>query len=177
MKYALERGHRDIAISASAPAIMGTIASTPDVAAPYHRLRPRARRVRAIAGRSGDPSAGMRVRCSGRVRGSTYAAAAAPSTDRDVTMADVIAIGVMQAARELGLRIPDDLSLIGYDDIEGSRLTCPPLTTIHQPTVEKGRVAAQLLLQRIEERSLAAEHIVLPVELVERESFRSIDAA
>lgn len=94
-----------------------------------------------------------------------------------VAMADVIAIGVMQAARELGLRIPDDLSLIGYDDIEASSLTCPALTTIRQPTADKGRVAAQLLLQHIEERSLAAEHIVLPVELVERESFRPVDAA
>lgn len=87
---------------------------------------------------------------------------------------NVIAIGMMQAARELGLHIPDDLSLIGYDDIEASSLTCPPLTTIRQPTVEKGRVAAQLLLQRIEVRSLAAEHVVLPVELVERASFRSV---
>jgi len=94
-----------------------------------------------------------------------------------VAMADVIAIGVMQAARELGLRIPDDLSLIGYDDLEASSLTCPALTTIRQPTAEKGRVAAQLLLQHIEERSLAAEHIVLPVELVERESFRPVDVA
>ncbi|GIL09028.1 MAG: hypothetical protein BroJett033_5390 [Chloroflexota bacterium] len=92
-------------------------------------------------------------------------------------MADVIAIGVMQAARELGLRVPDDLSLIGYDDIEASRLTCPALTTIRQPAVEKGRIAAQLLLQRIEERSLAAEHVVLPVELVERESFSARPAA
>lgn len=94
-----------------------------------------------------------------------------------VAMADVIAIGVMQAARELELRIPDDLSLIGYDDIEASRLTCPALTTIHQPTVEKGRAAAQLLLQRIEERTLAAEHVVLPVQLVERASFRALDTA
>jgi len=94
-----------------------------------------------------------------------------------VAMADVIAIGVMQAARELGVRIPEDLSLIGYDDIEASQLTCPALTTVRQPTVEKGRAAAQLLLQRIEERTLAAEHVVLPVELVERASFRALGTA
>lgn len=93
-----------------------------------------------------------------------------------VAMADVIAIGVMQAARELGLRIPDDLSLIGYDDIEASGLTCPALTTIRQPTLEKGRVAAQLLLQRMESGALEAEHVVLPVELVERQSFRARDS-
>src|SRR5690606_38503427 len=85
-----------------------------------------------------------------------------------VAMADVIAIGVMQAASALGLRIPDDLSVIGYDDIEASSLTCPTLTTVHQPTLEKGHVAARLLLQRIEVAALQAEHVVLPVELVER---------
>lgn len=93
-----------------------------------------------------------------------------------VVMADVIAIGVMQAARELGLGIPDELSLIGYDDIEASSLTCPALTTIRQPAMEKGRVAARLLLQRIEVRSLEAEHVVLAVELVERQSFRAHDS-
>ena len=93
-----------------------------------------------------------------------------------VAMADVIAIGVMQAASALGLRIPDDLSVIGYDDIEASSLTCPALTTVHQPTLEKGHVAARLLLQRIEVASLQAEHVVLPVELVERQSFRTVSA-
>jgi len=88
-----------------------------------------------------------------------------------VAMADVIAIGAMQAARERALRIPGDLSIIGYDDIEASSLTCPALTTIRQPALAKGRVAAQLLLQRIERGPLDAEQVVLPVELVERESF------
>ncbi len=88
-----------------------------------------------------------------------------------VAMADVIAIGAMQAARELGVRIPDELSIVGYDDIEASSLTCPSLTTVRQPALEKGRVAAQLLLQRIERGPLDAEQIVLPVELVERGSF------
>ncbi len=88
-----------------------------------------------------------------------------------VTMADVIAIGVLQAARELNLRVPEELSLIGYDDIAVSSLTCPPLTTIRQPTVEKGRTAAQLLIRWIENADFEAEHIILPVELVERQSF------
>ncbi len=88
-----------------------------------------------------------------------------------VAMADIIAIGALRAARERGVGVPDDLSLIGYDDIEPGALTCPALTTIRQPTVEKGHVAAELLIQRIEQEDDPAEHITLPVELIERQSF------
>jgi alanine racemase len=88
-----------------------------------------------------------------------------------VAMADIIAIGAMRAARALGVAVPDDVSLIGYDDIEPSALTCPALTTIRQPTIEKGRVAAGLLIQRIEDEEHRAEHVTLPVELIERQSF------
>ncbi len=88
-----------------------------------------------------------------------------------VAMADVIAIGAMRAARELRIDVPRELSIIGYDDIEASSLTCPALTTIHQPTVEKGRVAADLLIRRIESPDITPERITLPVDLVERDSF------
>ena len=91
-----------------------------------------------------------------------------------VAMADIIAIGVLHAARDLNVRIPDDVSLIGYDDITPSRLTSPALTTIRQPTFEKGRVAARVLIDLIEGQSVESEHIVLPVELIVRESFRML---
>ncbi|HML20264.1 MAG TPA: LacI family DNA-binding transcriptional regulator [Aggregatilinea sp.] len=90
-----------------------------------------------------------------------------------VAMADVIAIGVMRAAREHHIDLPGKLSIIGYDDIEASGLTCPALTTIRQPTVAKGRVAAELLIQRIENPDITPEHITLPVDLIERDSFRA----
>jgi LacI family transcriptional regulator len=68
--------------------------------------------------------------------------------------------------------IPEEVSLIGYDDIAASRLTCPALTTVRQPTFEKGRVAARLLIDLIEGKPVESEHTVLPVELIERESLR-----
>jgi len=86
----------------------------------------------------------------------------------------VLALGTLRAARELNIRIPEDLSVIGYDDIAPSPLADPPLTTIHQPTTQKGRIAAHLLIDLIEGRELESEQIVLPVELVERGSVQRI---
>ncbi len=63
-----------------------------------------------------------------------------------LAMSDGIAIGVIQAARRLGLHVPEDLSVVGFDDIELAALVDPPLTTIHQPIREKGEQAARLLL-------------------------------
>ncbi len=91
-----------------------------------------------------------------------------------VAMADIIAIGVLHAARDLNVQIPDTVSLIGYDDIPSSRLTAPALTTIRQPIFEKGRVAARVLIDLIEGRPVDSEHLVLPVELIERGSFRQL---
>lgn len=87
-----------------------------------------------------------------------------------VAMADVIAIGALRAANELRVRVPGDVSLVGYDDIPASRLTCPPLTTVRQPIVEKGQGAARMLVDLIDHRDAEPEHVVLPVELIPRAS-------
>ncbi len=65
------------------------------------------------------------------------------------TVSDVVAIGIMQAASEAGVRVPEDLSVIGYDDIPAASWISPQLTTVHQPIREKGRLAARLLIDRI----------------------------
>lgn len=57
--------------------------------------------------------------------------------------ADVLAIGALLAARELGLRVPEDLAVVGYGDIEIARLLDPPLATLSTPTLEMGRLAAE----------------------------------
>jgi LacI family transcriptional regulator, xylobiose transport system transcriptional regulator len=62
-------------------------------------------------------------------------------------MSDMAAIGLMAAARAAGLRIPEDLSVVGYDDLPIAAWTNPALTTVRQPIVEKGRLAARLLIQ------------------------------
>lgn len=81
---------------------------------------------------------------------------------------DQIAIGAAQAAARLGRRVPDDLSLVGFDDVPRAAAWDPPLTTIRQPLVDKGRVAADLLLELIAGRP--PRRIELPIELVVRAS-------
>lgn len=91
-----------------------------------------------------------------------------------VAMADVLALGVLRAALELGIKVPEDLSVAGYDDTAMGLITCPPLTTVRQPTIEKGRLAAQWLINLIEGQPVESEYVLLPVELVARASVRKL---
>lgn len=83
---------------------------------------------------------------------------------------DTIAIGVLQAARDAGLTVPDDLSVIGFDDIDVASQSFPMLTTVRQPVQQKGEKAARLLIDLIEGRAVGPQHIILPTELVVRHS-------
>ena len=67
-----------------------------------------------------------------------------------LAMSDMAAIGVLGAADAAGLKVPGDLSVVGYDDLPMAAWTSPPLTTVRQPIVEKGRLAARLLIQRLQ---------------------------
>ncbi len=95
---------------------------------------------------------------------------------------DLMAIGAMEALAELGLRIPADIALVGYDDQEISRHTRPPLTTMVLPNYEMGRVAVQTLLQWIDDRSndrpTASRRPLVKVDcpLVERDTVRQLGA-
>ncbi len=71
-----------------------------------------------------------------------------------LAMSDMTAIGLMSAAQSAGLHIPDDLSVVGFDDIPAAAWTNPPLTTVRQPIVEKGRLAARLLIQRMKGKAV-----------------------
>lgn len=82
---------------------------------------------------------------------------------------DVLAAGAMLAIRDLGLSSPQDVSVVGFDDIELAKLLTPPLTTMHIPHQRMGQSAAQLLL-RLREGDEDAESIAVPTELVERQS-------
>ena len=66
-----------------------------------------------------------------------------------LAMSDVMAIGAINAARRLGMQVPGDISVVGFDDIELSRQVEPPLTTVHQPVRRKGEEACRLLLSAI----------------------------
>jgi DNA-binding LacI/PurR family transcriptional regulator len=78
---------------------------------------------------------------------------------------DLLALGVLAAARELGLSVPGDVSVVGFDDVPGAAWSQPALTTARQPLLEKGEIAGRLLIGEA-----ADEEVVLPVELVIRES-------
>jgi DNA-binding LacI/PurR family transcriptional regulator len=87
-----------------------------------------------------------------------------------LVMSDAMAIGVLRAAREMGLRVPEDLSVVGFDDIDISQHTNPPLTTVHQPIRQKGESAVRLLLSVVERRDLRPEQIRLETRLIVRGS-------
>lgn len=86
---------------------------------------------------------------------------------------DLMGIGALSAAHEAGLRVPQDLSVIGFDDIELARFTSPPLTTIVQPKQRIGQLAVDMLLERIQGGRLDAKQILLQPELVVRASTAS----
>lgn len=86
-----------------------------------------------------------------------------------VAMSDVIALGAMEEARELGLALPEQVSFVGFDDIREAAWVQPALTTIRQPMTEKGATAAGLLVRLIQKEDAAAR-IVLDTTLIERAS-------
>jgi LacI family transcriptional regulator len=81
---------------------------------------------------------------------------------------DTIALGVMEAARARGLRIPDELSVTGFDDTDLAVMATPPLTVIRQPLREMGRVALKTVLQMAAGEALDSHHVELATELVVR---------
>jgi LacI family transcriptional regulator len=83
---------------------------------------------------------------------------------------DLSAFGVMDAVLNRGLRIPEDVSLIGFDDIPEAGHVHPGLTTVRQPLEEMGRTAAQLLLKRLNNPDLPGERVEMETELVIRDS-------
>lgn len=83
---------------------------------------------------------------------------------------DQQAFGVVQAARVRGLRVPEDLSVVGFDDLPMSRWAAPPLTTVRQPLFEMGRLAAETLLSINDGRPPRSHRIELATELIVRES-------
>lgn len=83
---------------------------------------------------------------------------------------DLTALGVLQAARELGLRCPEDLSIAGFDGLEFTKFTDPSLTSVYQPGYQLGATAGRLLLQRVDGMRSAPKKILLQTELMRRDS-------
>ena len=88
---------------------------------------------------------------------------------------DVSALATISVARSLGLRVPDDLSVIGFDNVPESALSDPPLTTIEQPIQQMGFDATRLLIGLIDGEEVPSTHTMLPTRLVVRGSCRPLE--
>ncbi len=84
------------------------------------------------------------------------------------------AAGVYRALHEVGMTVPDQMSVIGFDNLPFTEILSPPLTTIHAPRLELGRAAATMLLRLINEETLDMPRVVLPTQFIERQSCRPL---
>jgi LacI family transcriptional regulator len=108
-----------------------------------------------------------------RARARTAAARILDRPDRPTAIfscSDLMAIGVYDAARERGLRIPEDLSVVGFDDLPEAGWTTPPLTTVRQPIAELGAAAVRMLLRSGVDGAVRGPREELSTSLVERGS-------
>jgi DNA-binding LacI/PurR family transcriptional regulator len=92
-----------------------------------------------------------------------------PQLDAVFAASDLMAHGALRTLRETGRRVPEDVAVIGFDDIEMAQYTDPPLTTVRQPIVDIGRAMARLLIT-IAAGEDVPHSVVLPTELIIRES-------
>ena len=91
---------------------------------------------------------------------------------------DLVAIGLLRALAELGLRVPDDVSVVGFDDIPLLAYLTVPLTTIRMPKIQMGRIAAQMLIRHVESKEVVPPRkVYLSAELVVRHSTRPLAAS
>lgn len=91
-----------------------------------------------------------------------------------VTTADLLAVGIISGLYQKHIRVPEDISIIGFDDIPMCQMVTPPLTTIHQDMYRKAQLAAEFMLQLLNGEKPENSNIILPVRLVERDSVQTI---
>jgi DNA-binding LacI/PurR family transcriptional regulator len=148
-QHVLDLGHREVAIIVLPP----TRAQVGHTPAASRRLAG----YRAALDRAGAPepytvTAGVTMAAGARAFDGLPKGRRRPTAV--LAMSDMVAIGMMAAAQSAGLKIPRDLSVVGYDDLPMAAWTNPGLTTVRQPIVEKGRLAARLLIQRMKGRTV-----------------------
>jgi len=83
---------------------------------------------------------------------------------------NLMTLGTLQALQELKVRVPQDVALVGFDDMPWSGQLCPPLTAVAQPTYDLGQEAGRLLLRRMPDPEASTQSIVLQTRLIIRES-------
>jgi LacI family transcriptional regulator len=161
MRHLLLLGHRRIAAITGPPGWLATEVRR----AAYHA---------ALAAAGIPPEPALEVASDFQVGPAVHAAATLLDLPEPPTAIfafnDSIAFGALRAARDRGLRVPEDLSVVGFDDIEPATLVTPALTTVRQPLSEMGRTAVKVLVRLLERRVSETPHIELATRLVVRES-------
>jgi LacI family transcriptional regulator len=97
----------------------------------------------------------------------------APDLTAVFAASDALALGAISSAYRLGIKIPDELSIIGYDNLPMAEMAIPPLTTVAQPLEQMGRVAAEMLFTMMS-KEMIVESRIMPHSVVERESVKRI---
>lgn len=98
-----------------------------------------------------------------------------PDTDGVIASNDLGAAAILHEALRIGKSIPDDLQIIGYDDIPLSSLLFPPLSTIRQPAYDMGRESAKLLMKIMNNEKILQKNIQMPVTFIERQTTRKVE--
>jgi DNA-binding LacI/PurR family transcriptional regulator len=167
-------GHRHVALLVEALAASPSVVPTTQVA-PHHVIRERV--AGWLEGLDGDGVASPTlVSVPGNYASDARAGAEllldlSPRPTALLALSDVLARGVADVAQERGLQVPQDLSVVGFDDAHEYALVPPALTSVRQPVHDKGRIAAELLLSLLGDTETAeSPHTLLPVELVVRDS-------
>jgi LacI family transcriptional regulator, repressor for deo operon, udp, cdd, tsx, nupC, and nupG len=87
-----------------------------------------------------------------------------------VPAGDMVAIGIIKEAKKVGIRVPDELAVVGFDDIPAAEVVEPTLTTVRQPKLEMGDHAINLIIDKVEGRETGMKHKELPTKFIIRES-------
>lgn len=91
--------------------------------------------------------------------------------------ADILAAGIMTGIKKAGKSVPEDISIIGFDDINLCNLISPNLTTIHQDAPLKGELAVNYIIDKLEGKTISNKETILPVKIVERESVATLKSS
>ena len=162
VQHLVDRGHREIACITNAP-LRNT--SARHRLHGYHdalTLADLAIQQRLVREGAYTPESGYEAMLSLLDNGARVSAAFVAS--------DTVAMGALHALSERGIRVPTEMAIVGFDDVALAAFLSPALTTIHVPTVEIGRRAGKMLLDRIEDPTAPASHVDIDVELRVRSS-------